>query len=73
MIKIDNLVKSPKAPFPVIPAKAGIQLFQVVLDPGFRRGDASSDFLRDHQNSDDPNRIKKDDHQKRAFFAFLKI
>jgi hypothetical protein len=33
----------------VIPAKAGIQLFQDVLDPGFRRGDASRDFLRDHQ------------------------
>ena len=33
----------------VIPAKAGIQLFQGVLDPGFRRGDASRDFLRDHQ------------------------
>ena len=24
----------------VIPAKAGIQSFQAVLDPGFRRGDA---------------------------------
>jgi hypothetical protein len=23
----------------VIPAKAGIQLFQAILDPGFRRGD----------------------------------
>jgi hypothetical protein len=36
--------------FPVIPAKAGIQCFQVVikpLDPGFRRGD---DFLRVHQD-----------------------
>ena len=31
-------------PFSVIPAKAGIQLFQDVLDPGFRRGDASRDF-----------------------------
>jgi hypothetical protein len=36
--------------FSVIPAKAGIQLFQVVLDPGFRRGDDPRDFLRDHQN-----------------------
>jgi hypothetical protein len=34
----------------VIPAEAGIQLFQQVLDPGFRRGDASRDFLRDHQS-----------------------
>jgi hypothetical protein len=33
----------------VIPAKARIQLFQDVLDPGFRRGDAPRDFLRDHQ------------------------
>jgi hypothetical protein len=33
----------------VIPAKAGIQLFQDVLDPGFRRGDALIDFLRDLQ------------------------
>jgi hypothetical protein len=44
----DNLVKSWKAPFSVIPAEAGIQVFQYVLDPGFRRGDASSDFLRVH-------------------------
>jgi hypothetical protein len=34
----------------VIPAKAGIQFFQGVLDPGFRRGDDPKDFLRDHQN-----------------------
>jgi hypothetical protein len=42
---------------PVIPAKAnqrrslaGIQEKQVLLDPGFRRGDGSDDFLRGHQN-----------------------
>jgi hypothetical protein len=46
---LDDLVKSLKMPFSVIPAKAGIQLFQDVLDPGFRRGDASRDFLRVHQ------------------------
>jgi hypothetical protein len=34
---------------PVIPAKAGIQEKQVVLDPGFRRGDGFYDFLRMHQ------------------------
>jgi hypothetical protein len=45
----DDLVKSQKVAFSVIPAKAGIQLFQVVLDPGFRRGDDPRDFLRDHQ------------------------
>ncbi len=31
----------------VILANAGIQLFKV-LDPGFRRGDVSRDFLGDH-------------------------
>ena len=46
---IDELVKSRNSIEFVIPAKAGIQLFQDVLDPGFRRGDASRDFLRDHQ------------------------
>jgi len=48
--KIDELVKSQKTSFSVIPAKAGIQSFQTLmadLDPGFRRGD---DFLRGHQN-----------------------
>jgi len=33
-------------PSPVIPAKAGIQEKQAVLDPGFRRGDGFNDFLR---------------------------
>jgi len=32
-------------PFSFIPAKAGIQLFQDVLDPGFLRGDDPRDFL----------------------------
>jgi hypothetical protein len=45
----DELVKSRNFIEFVIPAKAGIQLFQDVLDPGFRRGDAPRDFLRDHQ------------------------
>jgi hypothetical protein len=44
----DDLVKSRNSIEFVIPAKAGIQLFQDVLDPGFRRGDAPRDFLRDH-------------------------
>ncbi|MCX5917936.1 MAG: hypothetical protein NTX30_14820, partial [Deltaproteobacteria bacterium] len=44
----DELVKSRNSIEFVIPAKAGIQLFQDVLDPGFRRGDAPRDFLRDH-------------------------
>ena len=44
----DDLVKSLKIPFPVIPAKAGIQFFQIVinsLDSGFHRSD---NFLRIH-------------------------
>ena len=48
--KVDELVKSRKTPFFVIPAKAGIQFFQLVaefLDSGFHRSD---DFLRNHQN-----------------------
>ena len=46
---IDELVKSRKTPFFVIPAKAGIQFFQLVtefLDSDFHRSD---DFLRDRQ------------------------
>jgi hypothetical protein len=38
-----------KTGFSFIPAKAGIYLFQGVLDPGFRRGDGPKDFLRDYQ------------------------
>jgi hypothetical protein len=48
-IKNDELVKSRISIKFVIPAEAGIQSFQDVLDPGFRRGDASRYFLRDHQ------------------------
>src|SRR4030042_5786834 len=44
----DDLVKSRNSIEFVIPAKAGIQLFQDVLDPGFRRGDDLRDFLRLH-------------------------
>jgi len=42
---IDELVKSPKTLFSVIPAEAGIQEIQGILDPGFRRGDDGGDFL----------------------------
>jgi hypothetical protein len=45
-LKYDELVKSQKTGFFVIPAKAGIQSFKAVkgdLDSGFRRSD---DFLR---------------------------
>ena len=43
---IDGFVKSLKSPFDVIPAKAGIQYFQIVLDACLRRHDGVSDFLR---------------------------
>jgi len=48
-INIDDLVKSLKMLFSVIPAKAGIQSFQIVinfLDSGFHRSD---NFLRVNQ------------------------
>jgi hypothetical protein len=48
--KIDGLAKSQNFINFVIPAKAGIQLFQGVLDPGFRRGDVVFGFFRDHQD-----------------------
>jgi hypothetical protein len=47
---VDEFVKSRNFMEYVIPAKAGIQLFEGVLDPGFRRGDGPKDFLRDHLN-----------------------
>jgi hypothetical protein len=43
---IDAFVKSQKMLFSVIPAKAGIQEKQGLLDPGVRRGDGFDDFLR---------------------------
>jgi hypothetical protein len=50
-INIDAFAKSRKTPFSVIPAKAGIQEKQALLDPGFRRGDGFDDFLRTQQCS----------------------
>jgi hypothetical protein len=47
--KIDEIVKILRVGFSVIPAKAGIQLFQTFknyLDSGFHRSD---DFLREYQ------------------------
>ena len=48
-LNFDGLVKNRNSIEYVIPAKAGIQLFQGVLGPGFHRGDDSKDFLQDHQ------------------------
>jgi len=47
--KIDSLFKGRKNTSTVIPAQAGIQEDQGVLDPGFRRGDGFGDFLRNRQ------------------------
>jgi len=41
----DGFVKSRFPLLSVIPAKAGIQCFQEVLDTGFRRRDSVGDFL----------------------------
>jgi hypothetical protein len=43
---VDGLAKTLIFLFSVIPAEAGIQLSQGVLDPGVRRGDGLKDFLR---------------------------
>jgi hypothetical protein len=48
-VNIDELVKTQETLSPVIPAEAGIQEYQELLDPGFRRGDALEDFLRSRQ------------------------
>jgi hypothetical protein len=45
LIKFDEIVESRASPFSVIPAEAGIQSFQAVLDPGVRRGDDMEGFL----------------------------
>jgi hypothetical protein len=47
--KLDGFVKSPRQPFSVIPAKAGIQSFQGFLDSRLRGSDDLADFLRDRQ------------------------
>jgi len=53
---VDGLVRSPKSPFSVIPAKAGIQFINRLrkhLDSGdpvpVKAGNRSDDFLRTHQ------------------------
>jgi hypothetical protein len=49
-VKFDAFVKSRISVFSVIPAEAGIQEYQGLLDPGFRRGDGLGDFLRVRQD-----------------------
>jgi hypothetical protein len=43
-VEADGLVISWKTPCSVIPAEAGIQKKQTLLDPGFRRGDGFDEF-----------------------------
>ena len=45
LFNVDGFVKSLKTSFDVIPAKAGIQCFQIVLDACLRGHDGISDFL----------------------------
>jgi len=45
MMKFDDLAKSPKTPFSVIPVKTGIQEIQEVLDSRLRGSDDYEDFL----------------------------
>ena len=49
LFNFDELVKSQKSSAFVIPANAGIQGNQVVIDPRFRGGDGFRRFLRDYQ------------------------
>jgi len=48
--KIDEFVKSQKAPVIVIPVKTGMQENQLIMDSRFRGSDGLGDFLLDHQN-----------------------
>ena len=49
IMNFDRLVKSQKAPVFVIPAKAGIQENQQLIDSRLRGSDGLGDFLRNHQ------------------------
>ena len=49
-VNLDEFVKSQNPSVFVIPANAGIQGYQVVMDSCFRGGDGFGDFLRDHQH-----------------------
>jgi hypothetical protein len=50
-LNIDNFVKSLKTSFGVIPAKAGITCFYIIMDACLRRHDGFSEFQRVHQDS----------------------
>ena len=46
LVSLDSLAKSQKTPICVIPAKAGIQETQPLVDSRFRGSDGLGDFLR---------------------------
>jgi hypothetical protein len=48
--QVPKILSDSRYPSSVIPANAGIQVFQYVLDPGFRRGD-------DHAGLSVPDKI----------------
>ena len=56
IMKIDEFVKSRNSIEYVIPAKAGIQLFHGVLDPGFRRGDDPKEVTLSFRRT--PDRVR---------------
>ena len=55
IFELDDFVKSPKPPFPVIPVKTGIQEFHALLDSRLRGSDDLGDFVRDRQSCFGPN------------------
>ena len=69
----DELVKNQKLTFPVIPAKAGIQEQQALLDPGFRRGDDLDAFLRKHHASLSPIHRLQQMHRRTVFNRILRV
>jgi hypothetical protein len=50
--KDDGFVRNQEFTLSVVPAKAGIQGKQAILDPGLRRGDGLDGFLRVHQRGE---------------------
>jgi len=53
----DCAARSHEASYLVIPAKAGIQLRQEVLDPGFRRGDGIDGVLEENRTRKESCRL----------------
>jgi hypothetical protein len=49
-LSIDTLVNRLELSLFVIPSKAGIQKYLLLMDPGFSRGDGLGDFFRNHQH-----------------------